>query len=133
MGCDYSACVDLEVLDEKAFLLLSRQAFAKGIPHLKSEWTDLDTVDDIAGFVVARDTEPENFSRQRYGGGAVFHNCFKATYSWLPFMEEWFKMVASSLGNKSAMLIDGECHSENYVRDGVAEGASCRGGGDRAL
>ena len=133
MGCDYSACVDIEVLDDEEFLLLSKRVFANAVPHLQTEWIGLKTVDDIAGFVVARNTQPDNFSVERYGGGAIFHNCFKATYSWLPFMEEWFEMVASSLGNESALLIDGECHSENYVRDGVVEGLSYRDVGDDAL
>lgn len=119
MGCEYSACIDLQVLDVEKFLLLSKQVFADDIRHLRTEWIDLKTVDDIAGFVIARNTQPENFSVKIYRDGTVFHNCFKATYSWLPFMEEWFRTVASSLGNESALLIDGECHSEIFVRDGV--------------
>lgn len=121
MGAEYSACVDLEVLDEKAFLLLSRQALAHCVPHLKSEWDGMETIDDVAGFILAKNEQPIDFTVERYDGGAVFHNCFKATYSWLPFMEEWFETVASSLGNNSALLVDGDGHSEKYVKDGAVE------------
>ncbi len=121
MGYEYSVCLDLAVKNEAELIELSYLFFSQEVPHLQAEWERLRTVDDVSGFMIAQHNQPENFSVQRYDGGSIYHNCFKATYSWYTFLDKWFQEVANILGDDSALLIGGVCDLERYIRNGMIE------------
>lgn len=121
MGCEYSVCLDLAVKNDAAFINQSCVFFAQEVPHLWADWKGIRTVDDVAGFMIAQQNRSEDFSIQRYEGGSIYHNCFKATYSWHNFLDKWFREVASNLGEDSALLIGGDCDLESYIRNGAVE------------
>lgn len=121
MGCEYSVCLDLAVKNDAAFINQSHLFFEQEVPHLRADWEGLRTVDEVSGFMIAQHNQPENFRVQRYDGGSIYHNCFKATYSWYTFLDKWFQEVANILRDDSALEIGGECNFECYIRNGLVE------------
>lgn len=121
MGCEYSVCLDLAVKNGDEFMRLSRSFFDQELPHLRADWEGLKTVDSVAGFLVAQNTQPEDFMVKRYEGGSIYQNCFTASYGWHYILDQWFKNFANSLGDDSALLVSGESYLECYIKNGAVE------------
>lgn len=113
-----------KVKDAPKFVELSK-AYLKGtdIRADSYEGADLSTPSGVIRFILAGNTQPDEFKATEKGEGwKEYHNDFHASYSWSAILSDWFMKVAPALevGSDLEVAADGDAWQLEVMEDGMA-------------